>query len=181
MARYEVFDCETTVKKSYGRKANPFDPENWVVLRQYKVQGEQATYHYFGANSYKTGAVVPGERELNMRVPMYIPEDVSMLVGHNIKFDLEWTWAVPGMREFLKRGGLIWDTQYAEYLLQGMERTWHVNSLNDCCNLYGVPLKEDAVKEFWEQGYDTWQIPPDILISYGLGDVDRTEEVYKKQ
>lgn len=181
MSRYEVFDAETTTKTSFKRKANAFDPDNWVVLRQYKVQGEQATYHYFGAASNKAGQVVPEDKTYNLRTPMYIPEDVTILVGHNIKFDLLWTWEVPGLREFLKRGGTIWDTQYAEYLLQGAERTWHMNSLNDCCNLYGMPPKEDAVKAFWDAGYDTWQIPPDVLISYGLGDVDRTEGVFKGQ
>jgi len=29
---FSIIDLETTIKFSYKRKANPFDPENWIVM-----------------------------------------------------------------------------------------------------------------------------------------------------
>ena len=34
MARYKVFDLETTIHEKWKRKANPFFKENWVVMVQ---------------------------------------------------------------------------------------------------------------------------------------------------
>lgn len=37
---YAVIDIETTTYTSFKRKANPFDPRNWVVLAGWKFKGD---------------------------------------------------------------------------------------------------------------------------------------------
>lgn len=177
MPRYMVFDLETESHMSRRRKANPFDKRNWIVAVGWKLQGAarcQWTYH----PTY--------DRSVTMR----IPEDVKLLVGFNIKFDLHWLWDTPEMRAYFKRGGKIWDCQYVEYLLEGQKESFHMCALNDVAPRYGGTKKIDAVKEMWEAGYLTSQIPEDLLIDYLVGteeegrnggDVRNTELVFLGQ
>ena len=49
---------------------------------------------------------------------------IDVIVGHNIGFDLSYVWNDVQLREFILRGGKIWDTQVAEYLLTGQQHTF---------------------------------------------------------
>lgn len=177
MARYQVYDLETENHVARKRKASPFDDRNWVVAVGYKCQGDtQCTWSY--------------HPEYDRKVWMHIPEDVTLLVGFNIKFDLLWQWDNSDLLAFLKRGGKIWDCQYAEYLLEAHNDKWQMCSLNECAEKYGGTTKIDAVKEMWEAGYLTSQIPEDLLIDYlvgnekegrNAGDVGNTELVFLSQ
>ena len=177
---YQVFDLETTTKTTHKRKANAFDRDNWVVARGWKVQGDAQcswTYH--------------PEHDRNTR--LVIPDNVDVLVGFNIKFDLTWE-MVQGnyshLREFYKRGGKIWDCQYAEYLLEGMIDSVQMCSLDSIIENYGGRKKIDQVKILWEQGVNTQDIPEDLLIDYlvgteeenrNSGDIGNTELIYLGQ
>lgn len=46
---------------------------------------------------------------------------VDVLIGHNLSFDLCYVWHDPQLKEFILRGGKIWDCQVAEYLLTGQQ------------------------------------------------------------
>jgi DNA polymerase I-like protein with 3'-5' exonuclease and polymerase domains len=73
----------------------------------------------------------------------------------------------------------IWDTQVAEYVLTG--QTHKYASLNELALKYGGTLKDDKIKEYWDNGYMTEDIPPRELEEYALGDVDNTEIVFLGQ
>lgn len=177
MSRYMVFDLECENYEAHKRKASPFDKRNWVVAPGWKYQGNSCcnwSYH--------------SEYDRNVFIP--IPDDITLLVGFNIKFDLLWQWWNPELKAFLKRGGQIWDCQYVEYLLNAQHENWQMCSLNDCAEKYGGTTKIDAVKEMWENGYLTSQIPRDLLIDYLVGtesehrnggDVRNTEIVFLNQ
>lgn len=47
----------------------------------------------------------------------------DIIVGHNISFDLCYIWCNKNIQEFVTKGGRIWDTQLAEYLLTGQQHT----------------------------------------------------------
>jgi DNA polymerase-1 len=100
-----------------------------------------------------------------------IPEDVTMLVGFNIKFDLLWELYLCNkeLRAFFKRGGKIWDCQYVEYLIQAQSPDFHMAALEDVAESYGGTRKLDIVKELWESGKKTSEIPEDLLIDYLVG------------
>lgn len=53
----------------------------------------------------------------------YLFKNVDYLIGHNIGFDLSYVWQDDNLKKYLKNGGKIWDTQYAEYLLTGQQHT----------------------------------------------------------
>ena len=176
---YLVFDLETETHSSHKRKASCFDQRNWVVARGWKKQGEHIcswTYHpVHDRTSY-----------------LSIPADATLLIGHNIKFDLMWEQAQnnPDMHAFFKRGGKIWCTQYAEYLLNAQHPDSQMCALTDIAPKYGGTKKIDEVKALWEAGVQTSAIPEDLLIDYLVGtpeekrnggDIRNTELVFLGQ
>ncbi|MCY1708372.1 DNA polymerase [Pannonibacter sp. SL95] len=176
---YLVFDLETEVHTSHKRKANPFDQRNWVVARGWKKQGDvRCSYTYHPEHDRTTY--------------LQIDDDVTLLVGFNIKFDLLWEMCQgnPTLHAFFKRGGKIWDCQYAEYLIRAQVPSAQMCSLNDTAPKYGGTTKIDAVKALWEQGVHTADIHEDLLIDYLVGteeedrnggDIRNTELVFLGQ
>lgn len=172
--KYTVWDTETTIKASYKRKANPFDPENFIVMQGYrrnaghKVDGpEGIVSEYWGR----------GKRPTNYFTKLLI--DTKVLVGQNVKFDVLHALNDPdpaiaranyyAWMEFVAGGGLIWDCQLAEYLLNGMVQSEHMLSMDELAPRYGGDLKIDEVKALWQAGIDTIDIDPDLLKSYLCG------------
>ena len=43
----------------------------------------------------------------------------DVIIGHNLAFDLSYVWHTDDIQDFIKRGGTIFDTQVAEYILSG--------------------------------------------------------------
>ncbi len=178
---YFIFDLETTTTDKFKRKASPFIPENWIVAEGWKLEGDDKCSHKYFKKEKKS-----------KRSYLNIPTKASTMVGHNIKFDLLWELCRKNLtlEAFLKRGGKIWCTQYAEYLLQAQHPQWQMCSLNDVSALYGGEPKIDAVKLLWEDGVNTPDIPKDLLIDYLVGteeeernggDIGNTELVYLAQ
>lgn len=174
-----VFDLETETHSRYKRKASPFLPENWVVMRGWKLSGDArgyATYH----------------PTLDRTTYLEIPDDVMLLVGFNLKFDLLWEMAQgnSSLKAFFKRGGKIWCCQYAEYLIRGAQKEFHMCSLDQIIESYGGRKKIDEVKLLWEAGVKTSEIDEDLLCDYLLGtreemrnsgDIGNTDLIFKGQ
>lgn len=176
MPRYKVFDLETQNHSKYKRFASQFIPENWVVMRGWKNQGDsRCSMEYYPTNQ---------------RSYMKIEDDINLLVGHNIKYDLLWEWDSPDMKAFFKRGGRIWDTMYAEYLLEAQVQDAQMASMDSIVEKYGGRKKVDAVKALWEAGVLTADIDKDMLEDYLIGteeeernsgDVGNTELIFRGQ
>lgn len=179
MGRYMIFDLETETNTRFKRKANPFLEENWVVMRGWKISGEahgSCTFHpQHDRTSY-----------------LHIPDDVDLLVGLNIKFDLlyELVQGNPDLKRFFKRGGKVWCCQYAEYLIQGADKEYHMVSMDQIAESYGGRVKLDEVKLLWEAGVPTSQIDEGLLMDYLLGtqeemrnsgDIGNTEKIFLGQ
>ena len=149
-----TFDLETGTQTLNKRKASHLHPDNYIVASGFKLGDGETFGDYYHAPS-----------------PVNFPDltGVKLLVGQNIKFDLLWTWEYPDLQAFLKRGGKIWDTQLAEYLIEGMVPSSQMASMNQMVEKYGGTLKIDAVKEMWDAGIDTPDIPEDLLTKYLLG------------
>ncbi|WKV17014.1 DNA polymerase [Nostoc phage NMeng1] len=176
---YLVFDLETTTKETHRRKANCFNPENWIVARGWKkFKDPKCSWEYYPTH--------------NRTSRLRIDPDVKYVVGFNIKFDLMWEFAQGNkdLHAFFMRGGRIWDCQYAEYLLEGAVQESHMVALTDTAPKYGGTKKIDEVKLLWEQGVNTDEIPEDLLIDYlvgteeegrNAGDIGNTELVFRGQ
>lgn len=172
--KYTVWDTETTIKASYKRKANPFDPENFIVMQGYRRNnghspegGDGIVGEYWGR----------GKRPANYFTKLLA--GTTILVGQNIKFDVLHALNDPdpviaqanyqAWMAWVAGGGLIWDIQLAEYLLNGMTQADHMLSLDELAPRYGGDLKIDEVKALWEAGVDTVDIDPDLLRNYLCG------------
>lgn len=176
---YTVHDLETQIHQGFKRKANPFLKDNFIVARGWKHKGDsQGT-----AKFYKSVDEVD---------QFDIPASTTVLVAHNAKFEMlyELRFSWEAMQAFFKRGGTIWCTQYAEYLLEGQRRDYHMNSLDQLTKKYGGRVKIDAVKELWEAGVQTIDIDQDLLTDYLIGteeehrnsgDIGNTEMIYIEQ
>lgn len=181
---YVIWDVETTIKESYKRKANPFDPDNYVVMSGYKRQGGTVIGDYFGRRG-KTNE---------------LPEDwftkllsgSKVLVGANIKFDILHALVRNqanrnAWMDWVAAGGIVWDIQLAEYLLNGMDPADHMLSLDELAPRYGGNVKFDEVKVLWNDGVCTSDIDPDLLRRYLCGtdtehgDIGNTELVFLGQ
>ena len=165
---YQVIDSETNIKNTGedavgSMKADPFCPDNWAV--------------WWG---WKHGAFTSSPFIRKNKV-MPVARKTDLLVGHNIKFDLHYMWkADHAAHDRMYTGGIrIWCTQLAEYLLTGQDSKWA--SLDQLAEKYGGTLKDSKMKEYWENGVDTEDIPEEELLPYLKGDIENTELVFLAQ
>lgn len=161
---YATWDTETTIKTSFKRKANPFDKDNWVVTHAYKKKGGDVTEYRFGKQRPPAGWFVD------------LLEGTRLIGGFNIKFDLLHALQDPvnlgAWMKYVASGGLVWDCQLAEYLLEGMGQESQMLSLDEVAPRYGGNVKVDEVKLLWQAGVDTPDIEPELLTRYLCGGLD---------
>ena len=99
----------------------------------------------------------------------------DLVVGHNIKFDLQWIRACGFTYE-----GDVYDTMVAEYILSRARR-WPLG-LAALTEKYDVTRKEkDMVAPYLEAGATFYEIPWEIVKEYGTADVIATQEVAQQQ
>ena len=164
-----IGDLETTVKNIGegsigGMKSSPFWRDNYIVAHGLKL-GEERTKTWW------------------MESPDYtkILNRTEVLVAHNMQFDLKYWLRFHGdaFTPWLAQGGRLWCTMLAEYLLSGM--TSQFPSLNDTCVKYGGELKDESIKEYWDSGVGTEDIPYEQLLPYLETDVENTYKIYLGQ
>ena len=163
---YLVLDLETT-NKNKGEdaigdfSASPFHPENEIVI--------------VGAKFSSGAPYVYSNGDINSNIIKHY----DIIVGHNIKFDFHYMMRhIPGFHEAMPEMH-IWDTQLAEYLLTGQQAKWA--TLDSLSEKYGGTLKDNCIKDYWESGVDTEDIPRELLEEYCLADVCNTEIVFLEQ
>lgn len=164
-----TFDVETThVEKANGGYTPLPYFGNSLVSIGYKWLPSKVCYDcYYHSTEPPTEAAAAGfQLALN---------HADVLVGQNIKFDLQW------IRDcgFVYNGD-IYDTMVAEYILSKAQR-WPLG-LAALARKYGVTQKEtDLVKPYIQSGKTFYEIPWDIVREYGIADVQATEEIALKQ
>lgn len=180
---YLVYDIETTYGSSNGRVGNRWDEEFGLCSIGYKFgKGEYNDYYTVSLDGDVRRGLRPDDG-----LPFPDLSGVALLVGHNIKFDLLWYWDHPELIKFLERGGKIWDTMYAEYLLSAQFYTQHSHgnmgiSLKKCAIRRKLKHnKLDVVAALWDEGVRTEDIAESILLEYQKGDVLTTEELFLTQ
>lgn len=150
---YTVLDAET----STFNKGHRFDPRNKLISYAYKRSfSDSCRFLYHTDPDFQ-------ERP---------DESYGTLVGFNFKFDCHW----------LYPNGLVnkvWDCQLAEHIYTGQRGQFI--SLNECLEKYGLETKLDLVKEYWDNGVDTADIPVNILKEYNEWDVIQTEKLFLVQ
>ncbi len=152
MLDYTVLDSETTTHA----KGHPFHPLNKLISYAYKDFASPVYFKYFSDPDFSV-------RQRRRQI-------LGCYVGFNFKFDYHW------MSHLLDVDKPIWDCQLAEHVYTGQHAQYV--SLNECLEKYGLETKKDIVKELWEQGVQTDEIPVNILQEYNEWDVLQTEKLF---
>lgn len=182
-------DTETTIQSLAKRKASPFHPNNYVVMMGWATKDNP---HPVGERYQNDGGVRVGQRFTEL---LQTP-GLRFVVGVNVKFDILHLIKDPATykawMKYVADGGLVWDLQLAEYVMEGQDQASHMLSMDELALRYGEDLKVDEVKKLWEAGIDTPDIDPDLLARYLLGedlpnggrregDIGVTRNVFLKQ
>lgn len=105
-------------------------------------------------------------------------DEVDLIIAHNLKYDIHWLRAC-GIK--LKPTLKVYDTMLAEYLLNGMSKQYDKLSLEELSDIYLETPKDDKVKAYWDAGYETDEIPLNILLPYMQRDILNTFDIFKLQ
>ena len=158
-----TIDVETSYQKTEqgGMDPLPFNPKN--ILVSVGINDE----YYFTNHServdegcyYKIQAIL---------------DQTTLLIGHNIKFDLTWL-----LEAGFKYEGRVYDTMIGEYVLnRGIRKSL---TLEMCCRRRRIGSKDDRIKEFMDRGVSFENIPKDIVEEYGRMDVEITRKLFDSQ
>ena len=173
-----AWDTETTTGADWaGRKASPWLDTNYVVAQAWADFSDSG----FMAGGRKV-PMTPVTSRYYTQAPAdgwfsEVLEGCDILCGANIKFDLHHAlYNKPlnkaAYREWVKRGGRIWDILQVEYLLGYMLDGVQFLSLEEVASRYGGNTKLDQVKAMWASGIDTPDISRNILMQYLCGVYD---------
>lgn len=103
-------------------------------------------------------------------------DKAQLLVFHNAKFDL--SWLIKCGIKFQHKP--VWCTMIGEYVLYGQNPNIKL-SLNACASRRNMGSKVDAMADFWNNGYETDQIPLDLHEKYVKQDVHLTKQIFEAQ
>ena len=148
-----VVDVETSFVTGVNGKSDPspFDSRNKLV--SVGINDEYLFFHHDERSD--TGAY---------RRVQDILDKTTLLIGHNLKFDLAWLYEVG-----FTYTGKVYDTMIAEYVLQrGVRKAL---SLKECCVRRNLSRKSDATEDFMKQGISFEMIPAKIVEEYGRQDI----------
>ena len=158
-----VFDVETSFQVTDEGKLDPSpkNPDNFLVSL-----GINDEYIFFKHRDFKG---IPDRKKVQD-----ILDKTTMLVGHNIKFDLLWLWEAD-----FKYEGKVYDTMIGEYILQrGLKTSL---KLKHCCERRGVIQKSDITERYIKDKISFQFIPINMLEEYGRFDIKATRSLYDSQ
>lgn len=170
MASIMFIDLEVENHPWYGKVASLHNPDNFIVAPGFRIDRDNVrgdVKHYYFATREESEAIAWFQ----------IPDDCWAIVAHNSPYEMSCFLCRhrPTIEAFLKRGGRVLCTAYAEYMLSDQIELYP--SLDETAPKYGGTHKVDGVKIFWETGRLTTEIDPDLLIEYLAGpegDVNNT-------
>jgi len=160
---FVAIDVETTLNGNENvGLAHPMHPDNKIVA--------------FGLCGTKPVATYDAsEFEFYIRT---MPKGV-VYCGHNLAFDLMYLYKTTPELKRMLQNSKIWDTQLAEYILSAQQTKW--SSLDELSIKYGLPVKDDTIKKYFQAGMGSDKIPKEELIPYLKQDVENTVAIAKAQ
>ena len=163
-----ILDVENTTTKRDGKlHLDPFESDNTLTMIGYSNAdtGDAPSISVFDHCEHQPDTKDAVQSTL---------DKTTLLIMHNAQHDLQWLWSCG-----FKYDGDIYDTMLAEYVLaRGLKRKL---SLKDCAERYHLTYKkEDTLKEYFNKGYSTREIPFDELCSYLNADIRVTRALFNK-
>jgi len=160
-----VVDIECT---SRDKSPSPYKPENYLVSVGMQAVPEVGVYWCIKHNDQASSILA--QKEIQEWL-----DETTLLVGHNIKFDLSWL-----LECGFTYDGEIYDTMIFEFLKVGGDPSKRLN-LSASCARYGLPVKTDEAGILFNEGIGFESMPWHIVEEYGRNDVDITWMLYHKQ
>lgn len=168
-----ILDVETSfIIKNDKKVPSPYLPENKLVSVGWcGLDDEDVQYRFFNHND-KTFNFDPIQAKADLQAVL---SDTTVLVGHNIKFDLAWL-----LESGLVYTGRVYDTMVAEYVLaRGLK--WALSLKDSAIRRDCISKKLDIVDHYMASNVSFENIPPAIIEEYGKVDVLTTRDLYKAQ
>jgi len=165
-----TFDVETThvTKESGSTTALPYFGNHLVSVGYKWLDEDQVFYdcYYHSTEPPTPSAAQDFQSALNY---------AKVLVGQNIKFDLQWIRACGFIYD-----GDIYDTMVAEYVLSKAQN-WPLGLASLARKYKTVQKEKDLVQPYLDEGKTFYDIPWEIVKEYGEADVIATEQIAVKQ
>ena len=160
-----IVDVETTFQINGKRPdPSPFNPSNQLVS-----VGINDDYYCF----FNTSCPNYNVRD-NHKSVQDILDKTTLLIGHNLKFDLSWL-----IECGFKYTGRVYDTMIGEYVLgRGFRKPL---SLKEICKRRKVSLKSDIIEHYMDNQISFSDIPWTVVEKYGRQDIISTREVFESQ
>ncbi len=162
-----VIDVETTYQKNKnnGFDPSPFHPDNKLVSVGLESGFGNEYYFTFHSEKVSEGCFDLIQERL---------DQTTLLVGHNLKFDLMWI-----LEAGFKYSGKVYDTMLGEYILnKGIRKSL---TLQMCCQRRKIGMKDDRIKEYMDRGISFDNIPANLVEEYGRNDVTITKRLFESQ
>lgn len=116
-----------------------------------------------------------GDELTHLKEIQELVSNARTLVGHNIKYDLLWFQQYNIDFSACK----LYDTMVGEYLLYGQKPVGF--ALNAVAKRRGFGEKIDEMAVWWDNGFQTDEIPVDLHRAYVMQDVNLTHQIYLSQ
>ena len=160
-----VVDVETTFQVNGKRPdPSPFNSSNQLVSI-----GINDEYYCFFHNENKDFNVRDNHKSVQN-----ILDKATLLIGHNLKFDLAWL-----LECGFKYSGRVYDTMVGEYVIgRGFRKPL---SLKEICKRRKVSLKSDIIDHYMDNQISFSDIPWRVVEKYGRQDIISTREVFESQ
>jgi len=157
-----AFDVETSFRMKDGKKdPSSKNPDNFLIC-----MGLNDEYFFFKHREFKG---IPNRKKVQNML-----DKTTLLVGHNIKFDLIWLW-----ESGFKYDGKVYDTMIGEYIMnRGLKAPI---GLKHSCEKRGVVQKSDLMEKYLENDVSFENVPMFELDEYGRFDIKATRSLFDAQ
>lgn len=165
-----VLDIECTM---FGPEKSPapYYPENYLVsVGHSDADCRTVGDNYFCFKHNEEPPFPDGKNALQ-----YTLDETTLLIGHNIKFDLSWL-----LECGFEYTGAVYDTMIHEYVKRGGLKQVRLN-LDDSCKRYGIEGKSGGPAEYMAKGIGFEAMPWEVVEEYGRNDVEITRRLYHAQ
>ena len=164
-----VLDVENTTNKRRDKlHLDPYEEGNFLVQVGMQNADNAEETHLVTLDHVEKKDTSGAGRKLTQQ----ILDMTTLLIMHNAQHDLMWLWECG-----FKYDGPIYDTMLAEYiLLRGQKEPI---SLEACAERRQLNAqKDDTLKRYFKEGYNTNEIPLNELSFYLRCDLDTTRELF---
>jgi DNA polymerase I-like protein with 3'-5' exonuclease and polymerase domains len=164
-----VLDVENTTNKRREKlHLDPYEGGNFLVQVGMQNADNDKELHIVTLDHVEKKDTSGAGRKLVQQVL----DMTTLLIMHNAQHDLMWLWECG-----FKYDGAIYDTMLAEYiLLRGQKEPLSLEACAERRNLNAQ--KDDTLKRYFKEGYNTNEIPLSELSFYLRCDLDTTRELF---